>query len=225
MLNPPSYLYSAVDSETLSLTEELEALGGGDARIASLELHIILGSKNNKEPKGHEQIYWDYDKVLGVRDALQPSDQPASDSMKYVPVTSTMSLNSDDSYRFLESNKKLVSLVEDSSRWLAEGFNNCIIAVGPRETGKTSTLFGPLGDFNVVNHYTIAQEMNRREGHSSFIPAVLSSTYLKKETARKSRNERFTIGLSAWVLYDNNIVDLLVPGKFQLQTRTKSLLN
>jgi hypothetical protein len=41
-MNAPSFLYSAIDKETLSLSEELKQLGGGDAQAAHLQLFAVV---------------------------------------------------------------------------------------------------------------------------------------------------------------------------------------
>jgi len=37
----PSFVFSGLDRETLSLSSELAALGGGNAVVKSMELHVL----------------------------------------------------------------------------------------------------------------------------------------------------------------------------------------
>lgn len=114
----PSYLFSAVDYETMQLSRELESLGGGDACTKQYEVHIVYtpfpwsktlppssssggGGKNKynnkgtveRGPCGDAQVIWASDKSLGLRDVLQARHSSNQRSMKYYSVTSTTKLS------------------------------------------------------------------------------------------------------------------------------------
>lgn len=220
---PPSYVYSSLDRSTLSLAQELESLGGGDATVSPLELHVVV--RKAKRTKGQRdkniQIYWAFDNVLGVRDTMLPVHQPSSQNMKYItPVTSTIFLDrgqDGDGDEMMKNSNNMDALAQQTSNWLLAGFNNCVLAIGARDTGKTSTLFGNVGDFSVANYYTASKNVMQNIP-SSFSSRILDDVYTRKEQEHEQGDDgdTLTIALSAWVLFDNQIVDLMAPGTSSL---------
>jgi hypothetical protein len=60
---------SAFDEETLNLSKELEALGGGDAKIFNAEAHTIVVGPDDDDD-GHDitnQTLWVKDNRIGFR--------------------------------------------------------------------------------------------------------------------------------------------------------------
>lgn len=84
-MSVPSFYYSGVDSNIKSLNEELDSLGGGDARVAPLELNCVIDDWVDSK---QGQILWSLGKAVALRDPKIPRNQPAADSMKYFNVSS-----------------------------------------------------------------------------------------------------------------------------------------
>lgn len=83
-MSVPSFLYSGVDSNMKLLSEELESLGGGDARITNLELNCIIDDSNVAKD---DQVLWPLGTSVGIRDPKVPKNYPVADSMKYFLVS------------------------------------------------------------------------------------------------------------------------------------------
>ena len=113
----PSYLFSAVDYETMQMSRELDLLGGGDACTKQYEVHVVYtpfpwsktlppssssngrskygsrgAAKNNTSDKD-AQVIWASDKSLGLRDVLQARHSSSEKSMRYFRVTSSTKLS------------------------------------------------------------------------------------------------------------------------------------
>jgi hypothetical protein len=63
-MSSPSFLYTGVDLESQMLTEELERLGGGDARVARIEVHCVL---DERRQCGGDQTLWDFEGAIRCR--------------------------------------------------------------------------------------------------------------------------------------------------------------
>jgi hypothetical protein len=85
----PSFLYSPLDNETRMLTEELESLGGGDAKAVNMGLHCVVDDRLEKKDS---QVIWPGKDAVEVRDALMPRNAPISECMKRFPATDSHSL-------------------------------------------------------------------------------------------------------------------------------------
>jgi hypothetical protein len=81
----PSFLISGINPMMKELTQELDQLGGGSARITALELDCIIDDRINKDSY---QILWPLGKSIGLRNAKLPKNHPVAESMRYFPVTS-----------------------------------------------------------------------------------------------------------------------------------------
>lgn len=190
-MSVPSFLFSALDKETLLLSSELDALGGGDAKASSFELHVAIDSKRKKN--NDRQVLWNYNSMVGLRDLTVPSDYPVSKSIKYYPVSTVSDINC------LE---RINSLSIDLTNWVYDGFNTCFVSVGMRGIGKTSTLFGESG--------LKIKPLDHLNTDDSFAHIFLRNIYEKA----KSGNDRCfesTIALSAWFVQHHQITDLLLP--------------
>lgn len=84
-MSVPSFVYSGVDSNIHALSEELESLGGGDARVANLELNCLI---DDRIDSNDGQVLWPLGKSVAIRDPKIPKNHPMSESMRYFPVTS-----------------------------------------------------------------------------------------------------------------------------------------
>jgi hypothetical protein len=66
MSEVPSFYYASLDSETLRLAKDLEALGGGDECVKNTELVAVISNKLEK--KQGAQTIWNYGTSVGIRD-------------------------------------------------------------------------------------------------------------------------------------------------------------
>jgi hypothetical protein len=81
----PSFLISGINPMMKELTQELDQLGGGSARITELEFDCTIDDHINKDSY---QILWPLGKSIGLRNAKLPKNHPVAESMRYFPVTS-----------------------------------------------------------------------------------------------------------------------------------------
>lgn len=86
----PSFLYSALDVETLRMSEELASLGGGDAKAVTMEVHCVVDDRLRRLDN---QTIWLNEGSVGIRDALQPLDTPISESMKNYAMSNSYMLH------------------------------------------------------------------------------------------------------------------------------------
>ena len=86
----PSFLYSALDLQTLRMAEELALLGGGDCKAVNMEVHCIIDDRLSKLDN---QTIWLNDESVSVKDALQASDVRYPNSMRDYRVSSTSFLH------------------------------------------------------------------------------------------------------------------------------------
>ena len=188
----PSFLYSGIDKETLSLSDELNSLGGGDAQACHYELHAII---NKALKKGDQQLLWPYENMLGLRDTSLPQGSPVSKCMKYYNVDSIVTHNNSPAYE-----QNFTDIALDATQWISSGFNSCIVSLGMRRVGKTEALFGQFG-------------VEREEyGISNCLAGtVLEQLYQKKREASLSGKSTITIALSTWFVQLQQITDLIAP--------------
>ncbi len=66
----PSFYYASLDSETLRLVQDLEALGGGNERAHPTELVAVISNKHEK--KQGAQTIWNHGTSVGLRDCRAP---------------------------------------------------------------------------------------------------------------------------------------------------------
>lgn len=86
----PSFLYSALDLQTLRMAEELALLGGGDCKAVNMEVQCIVDDRLSKLDN---QIIWPNDESVSVLDALQPSDARYPKRLRDFRVSSTSFLH------------------------------------------------------------------------------------------------------------------------------------
>ena len=84
-MSVPSFIYSGVNDNIKRLNDELDGLGGGDARIAKLELNCVIDDRIEQR---EGQVLWPLGRSVGLRDPKFPRNQPIADSMKYFHVSS-----------------------------------------------------------------------------------------------------------------------------------------
>ncbi|KAL0039884.1 hypothetical protein WJX77_010830 [Trebouxia sp. C0004] len=121
--------YSALTPELLAMSQELEDLGGGDARIGKAYVcYAIVPSTpalSILQP------------VIGGLSVLDPRDAGASKHIcKVFPLRAHI--------QGQVSNGQTGGLVgQAAAKWVLEGFNATLLAFGQSGAGKSSTLFGP----------------------------------------------------------------------------------
>ena len=193
----PSYVVSAFDEETLILSKELEALGGGDAKIFNAEAHTIVVGPDDDDD-GHDstnQTLWVKDNRIGFRNTSLSKTEPIAKSVKYFTFDSVSKINN------VVDNPDRYQLVEDLKNHMLSGFNGTVIAVGEKGTGKTRTLFGASPP-SITSDIVRIQDLP-----SSIVSSLLRLLYTHKNTS----NELVTIALSVWAIRGSQLVDLLSP--------------
>lgn len=189
---PASYQFAGLDPEMIELTQELEELGGGDTKTMNMELHYLIRRKDDYDES--QQTLWCYETSIGLRD-IHAKDTSIAQSMRYYSATSS---SISESYENFSSTESINRVCEDSTKWLTEGFNNCIIGVGPSLIGKTETLFGNLGFLSGESE----------DSNPCLSIQLLRSLFNMKE--RESNNVEYHIGLSAWSFDGQRNIDLMV---------------
>lgn len=190
-MSAPSFLFSALDEETLSLADELNSLGGGDATVRNLSLHAVVNSHISKDDC---QVLFSFGNSVGIRDVLLPRHHPSGNNMKYFPVTSVV-------HDTISSGQlQCASMANQLTDWMEQGFNGSFLTMGPRGSGKTASLFGDSGCRNRQNN-----------SNSVTMIETLFSRLFSPANHHSSTTDRRTIALSAWVLQDQRIIDLLAP--------------
>ena len=194
----PSYVVSGFDDDTLSLMRELDALGGGDAKIFNAEAHaVVVGSDDDDIDINNStnQTIWINNNRVGFRNTSLSKTEPIANSIKYFTFSSVTKINdivdSPDTYKFISELKDHI----------INGFNGTVIAVGEKGAGKTRVLFGPSPP-------SMTSDIARlHDLPTSFVSSLLHQLYKHKDTS----NEAVTIALSVWVIRGSQIVDLLSP--------------
>jgi hypothetical protein len=87
----PSFIFTGINSSIKDLTQELDQLGGGSARISNLECDCVIDDRIHKDSY---QILWPLGKSIGLRNAKLPKNHPVAESMKYFPVSSVVRFSS-----------------------------------------------------------------------------------------------------------------------------------
>lgn len=191
-MTAPSFLFSGIDKETLSLSDELNSMGGGDAQASHLEIHAVV---NSNLSKNDTQLLWPYDNMIGLRNVSLPVGSPVTKNMKYVQVDSVTVHNGTPAV-----NQEFADIASDASHWVAEGFNSCIFSLGMRVTGKTTAMFGNFG-----------LQLDAHGVGNSLAATVLSSLFENKKSSFKRRESTITIAISAWSVVQDKIIDLIAP--------------
>lgn len=187
---PPSYQFAGLDAEMMELTQELEALGGGDAKSVAVDLHYVVHRDAGMDSS--KQTVWAHDNSIGIRDIRNTQDLATTASMKYYAATSTTIIETNENPVVTEA---LNHLVDSSTRWLTSGFNGCLLSIGPTMLRKTDTLFSNMGHNSADIEINLTSQILR------------SLFHLKAQTAQ---DVEMRIGLSAWIFDGARNVDLMV---------------
>ena len=131
------FLFSGINPSISELNEKLDRLGGGDARVAGLEVHALIGEREDSANRSN--VLWAGSSAVGVRNIDLPEHASESDKMRYFEVTSASTLIKRD-MAYLN-----VMPIEEVSNWIKDGFNASVITFGSRGSYKSSALFGKAG--------------------------------------------------------------------------------
>lgn len=196
MFNPPSFLYSGIDQETIKLNNELNELGGGNTQVSNIKLYASINSSLKKDD---HQVLWDYRTMIGIRDINLPRNSPITKSMKYYPLNSIHTYPfSDDNYR--PPSNLFSNIADDMIQTINDGFNSSLISIGMNNNINKSKLI--FGRFGMDNTTTI--ESNCIVNH------ILTQLY--DQANHNTTNMITTIALSSWFIQsDNKMIDLMIP--------------
>lgn len=182
----PSFLFSGINSSLKELTNELNELGGGSARISGLEYDCVIDDRVHKDSY---QILWPLGKSIGLRNARLPKDHPVAESMRYFPVTSVS--------RYSTADYSKTSIHSSQSRnvaqWLLDGFNASVIGYGSNPS-KTESLYG--------SDLSNKSEPRNRKG---FVYEVLRDLFEKIH--ENTENISTILSLSLWALKGNDVIE------------------
>jgi hypothetical protein len=143
---------------------------------------------------------------LGLRDACLPKGTPASQCMRYFPVSATTDAHVVAQTLDLGFNDELVTSVLD-------GFNRCVVSFGERGAGKTILLHGSRGaDTTDVS----------LSGPTCVAEALLASLFLELSSRRQV--QAYSISLSVWAVQGNRVLDLCTDGERNSRAETQHTL-
>ena len=117
-------MYAAVPDDLVLLTEELERLGGGDARVG--EIDVVVRVAPNTAKDGNKSVHIRNKKLVVVQDE-------ATDSLFETSVALDERATEDDVFD---------SIGAPCVEWVWDGFNASVIANGESGSGKSFTLVG-----------------------------------------------------------------------------------
>ena len=122
--------YAAVPDELFLLTEELERLGGGDARVGEIEVIVRVSPSSNSLGGGNGGETSVHVQTDGKRVMILDEE---TDSTYETTATLGEMATEDDIFE---------TIGEPAVEWFWDGFNASIIATGESGSGKTFTLHG-----------------------------------------------------------------------------------
>mmetsp|Transcript_6554 Transcript_6554/g.10186 ORF Transcript_6554/g.10186 Transcript_6554/m.10186 type:complete len:247 (-) Transcript_6554:2804-3544(-) len=189
-----TFRFTPVSNELERLSDELQALGGGDARVASLEVVCRVRSSVHDVLSQNDVVFLEDNTIL-LRDLRASSDAPLSQSLRKFKVSRALgpTASQPDVYE---------AVGVPALNWILDGFNATILGYGQTGSGKTYSIFGRTGPASVVS-----------EGIAS---RLISDLF--RSLADSGKAPFFHVGISYWDLVDNNFVDLLQPptsGRFE----------
>jgi hypothetical protein len=134
--------------QLLEMSAELEALGGGDARIGRTQVYCricpppLCGTNETDAVVSYGAGH------IAVRDPSCPSEMcPAAQSVRRFKVTSPLPPDCRQSSLFEGGREGGAEggLGREALEWFVDGFNASIVAFGQTGTGKTYSLYGSGG--------------------------------------------------------------------------------
>eukprot|EP00698_Gefionella_okellyi_P000879 TRINITY_DN10768_c0_g1_i1.p1 TRINITY_DN10768_c0_g1~~TRINITY_DN10768_c0_g1_i1.p1 ORF type:complete len:831 (-),score=195.50 TRINITY_DN10768_c0_g1_i1:358-2850(-) len=172
---------AAIPSDLRHMHDELEAMGGGDTRIAPIEVHCRI------QPLPANSTPLDMcARAEGSNIIIRDLRQPSAISERNFPVNSALPANARQSDMY-------ATLGEDALDWIWDGFNASVVAHGQTGTGKSYSLFG---------HGVIGEA----DGEG-ICPRLLAALYNRIDHTQHP--DFYTVGISCWDVQANDVVDLL----------------
>ena len=175
----------SIPQELIELTEELDALGGGDTRIGEATVYCRI---RPAQPGEETVAAADGGHVL-VRDHRSAPDAPAQQSVRRFRVSAALDPETAASQEAL-----FEVLGSEALRWVLDGFNATVIAHGETGSGKTYTLFGPNG---VTGR--------------SFEQQALCGRTLERLYGAIGPSSPLSLAVSCWEVRHSGVIDLLAP--------------
>ena len=206
----PSFLYAALDQDTQQLANELEQLGGGDAKAVPMEVHGLIGYRqqmatgctiNFLNTSHFPEKQWNSGNQNKAVVSLNFEESGSWVSRRY--TIDSCSLLTD----VQKPSSSTMKFVSDLSKWVFDGFNAFLLAYGERHSGKTTTLFGK-SDYN--QNDKDSKILNSTDG-VGIASDFLRSLYDLIHHGNSDIHSTATVALSAWVLEDNQLIDLFRP--------------
>lgn len=174
--------FFGVPREIEDLTNELNSLGGGDARMGEAQVFCRIAPRLRQDTR----IAWSEGSQVCVRD---PSVCDASSSnIQRFTVTQSVCCTENE-----EENLTFENLGHPAVNWVWEGFNACIIANGASRTGKTRAMFGGWNGRSFVEDgllYRCCSDLFDRIAIDPMASLI-------------------TVGISCWEVHNQQVVDLL----------------
>ena len=160
-------MYAAVPDDLVLLTEELERLGGGDARVGEIDVIVRVAPSKTEE---NASVHVQRGNVVVVQDEQSDSSHEATASLDE-------NATEDDVFD---------SIGAPAVEWLWDGFNSSIVASGESGSGKSYTLVGE---------------------DCGLCGMILASIFYRRDLFEDP--SAISVGISAWELRGENLVDLL----------------
>lgn len=183
------------------MTEELEELGGGDARVGRAAVCCLLSPAH---AAGHECSV--VQTGVGALTTQDPRASSLSRASKSFPLPSCQGKQALDTLNAVLGKVKKTGTdsvevlrhtqstsrchLQESVYWLVDGFNATLLAFGQSAAGKSTTLFGEQCSAEQPLLFSVLQQIfAQTAGHA-------------QQTHR--------VGLSCWEVVQHQVADLLV---------------
>lgn len=210
-----SHTGSRLPRDLIALSAELDALGGGDARVGEAHVCCLV---RPAEPHEAPAISAGGDGIVLVRDPRCPADMPAAQAIRrYRTSTGGLvgAVPSDDG----SPADLWHQLGAPAFDWWMAGWNATVVAHGETGAGKTHALFGPGGHARGAGERGAYPDTATDLG---LVLRVLDRFFEKAEASAAAAAYAdegadadatpLTLGISYWEVRHTGAVDLLAPG-------------
>lgn len=187
----PHHACSPLQMEDLSA--ELDALGGGSARVSQYRVIAVCGAphpqpsasaeQRGRDPTPPPSIVQFEGSTVCVRDPRAPADTPAAQCVRRYTLPACVAADSDPHGRAFDS-----AVSEGVATALLNGFSSTLVSFGQSGVGKTVRLLGRHG-------LSCASES------AGALPRILAA--LLEEAA--SEYDSHQIGVSSWELVHDQV--------------------
>lgn len=182
-----SFQYSGVSEDVQSLSAELEALGGGNARVATGMTYALV---HKSEGDVVESLYAEGNAIVAV-DPKQSKDPTCFQNKRRFDVAGVIFGR--------EQGALLAGKIVDC---LTSGFNATLLAYGQAGTGKTNLLFG--------------SERTLDSSSSPPCLSEAITMGLLRTMGHEVKSGITSLGISCWELRDNVVYDLLAVSPMRI---------